>query len=550
MKNLIYIFIVLFTPVFHATAQDKNIQRILKELDAAIENNEPYILKREARIEVLNNRRQVLSPASIYLYDVNLELYKEYKAYRCDSAIAYLNQNIEIAKVLQDHERLMESKLLLALLLEQSGLYKEATDLIEGIDRETLPDTFLMKYYEAYHKVYRSLEHYTQDKRLGEKYRLKKENYRDSLYMVVDEGATDRESLSLLETFYRERGDYEKAREINNKLLADCRQGTAEHAMITYQRSLIEADLNNAEMEKYNLALSALSDIQAAIKDYASLWMLAEILYREGDIDRAYTYIRFSWNDTQDYNARHRSLQTAGILSLIDHTYQMKMEAKNTKLRNFTVVIGILFFLLAIALFYIYRQMKKLSRARNDLQYVNNQLKELNEELKQTNIDLQDSNANLSESNMIKEKYIGRFINLCSVYIDKLDAYRRMVYKKINQGQIEQLKQITGSAESLDDELKELLHNFDIAFLQLFPDFVEKFNALLLDDEAITLKRGELLNTELRIYALIRLGIDDSARIAEFLRYSLNTIYNYRAKVRNKAKVFRDDFETLVKQIK
>jgi len=531
-------------------SQEKDIRQILHEIDVIIANNEPYILKREARIEVLNNRKQVLSEDSPYMYDINLELYKEYKAYRCDSAIAYLNENLEIARTMQDDERLIETKLLLASLLEQSGLYKEAIDVIEGVDRQTLPGSFLKKYYETYHRIYRALEFYTQDKRLGGKYRVKMQDYRDSLYMILDSKAGDMESLVLMETYYLEQGNYEEARQINDKRLGMVQTGTAEHAMVTYHRSLIEVDMGNPEMEKYNLALSALSDLQAAIKDYASLWMLAEKLYREGDIDRAYTYIRFSWNDTQFYNARHRSLQTAGILSLIDHTYQMKMEAKNNKLRIFTIAIGILVFLLVIALFYIYRQVKKLSMARNDLQRVNNQLKELNEELRQTNINLRDSNDDLSESNMIKEKYIGRFINLCSVYIDKLDAYRRMVYKKINQGQIDRLKQITGSADSLDEELKELLMNFDIAFLQLFPDFVEKFNALLMDEEAITLKKDELLNTELRIYALIRLGIDDSARIAEFLRYSLNTIYNYRAKVRNKAKVSRDDFEMMVKQIK
>lgn len=550
MRRLICLFVALSIPVFYVTSQENDIQTILQEIDKVIQNNEPYLLKKEARIEVLNNRRQVLSPNSIYLYDVNQQIYQEYKAYKCDSAIAYLNENIEIARVLQDQDRILESKLALALLLEGSGLYKEATDLIESIDRHTLPDAFRMNYYNTCYRTYRAIEHYTQDKQQAKLYRSRMETYRDSLFLMLDKNATDRESLMMLESYYIEMSNYEEARKINDIRLASAQPGTAEHAMVTYDRSVIEINTDNPEMEKYNLALSALSDLQAAIKDYASLWMLAEILYREGDIGRAYTYIRYSWNDIQFYNARHRSLQTAGILSLIDRTYQKKIEAKNDKLRIFMIAVSILVFLLAIALFYIHRQMKKLSVARNDLQCANNQLNELNEELKLMNNHLQVSNADLSESNMIKEKYIGRFINLCSAYIDKLDAYRRMINKKIINGQIDQLKQITGSGELLDEELKELFANFDTAFLQLFPDFVEKFNALLMEEEAITLKKGELLNTELRIYALIRLGIDDSARIAEFLRYSLNTIYNYRAKVRNKAKVSRDDFEEMVKLIR
>ena len=199
---------------------------------------------------------------------------------------------------------------------------------------------------------------------------------------------------------------------------------------------------------------------------------------------------------------------------------------------------------------YIYRQMKRLSIARNHLQTANGKLKTLNEDLQQMNVSLQSANLELSESNQIKEEYIARFVKLCSTYIDKLDAYRRMVNRKISSGQTEELFRITRSQKALDDELKELYDNFDTAFLHLFPDFVGKFNALLQEDGRIVLKKGELLNTELRIFALIRLGIDDSSQIAEFLRYSVNTIYNYRAKVKNKACVSRDDFEKLVEQIR
>ena len=148
---------------------------------------------------------------------------------------------------------------------------------------------------------------------------------------------------------------------------------------------------------------------------------------------------------------------------------------------------------------------------------------------------LTSTNAELSESNQIKEEYIARFIKLCSTYINRLDAYRRMVNKKVSAGQIAELLKITRSQDALDEELEELYANFDTAFLHLFPDFVKKFNALLQDNEQI---------------ALIRLGIEDSSQIAEFLRYSVNTIYNYRAKVKNKARGSREDFEDLVRKIR
>ena len=174
-----------------------------------------------------------------------------------------------------------------------------------------------------------------------------------------------------------------------------------------------------------------------------------------------------------------------------------------------------------VALGYIYRQMKKLADARNHLQVANKQLNGLNEELRQMNSCLSSTNIELSESNQIKEEYIARFIKLCSTYINRLDAYRRMVNKKVSAGQIAELLKITRSQDALDEELEELYANFDTAFLHLFPNFVGKFNDLLQEMNRILPKKGELLNTELRIFALIRLGIEDSSQIAEFLRYSV-----------------------------
>jgi len=529
-------------------AQIDIVDSALIKLDDALINNETYILKKEARIEVLNNRSQVLDLYSLNLYDVNLQLYNEYKAYKCDSAIAYLNKNIEIAEHLKDVDRLYESRLLQASLLARTGMYKESVDLLTSIDRKKLPEYLLKNYYNTYHDVYGEISFYTQDKRVAEEYRDISLAYRDSVLSVLKED--DELNLIVRETYFLDTRQFAKAHEINDLRLSRIKKGTPEHALATYHRSLIYSREGNPEMRKYYLAISALSDIQAAIKDHASLWMLAEILFKEGDIDRSYSYIRFSWRDTQFYNARLRSLQTAGIFSLIDQTYQIKIEQQNQKLLYYLILISFLFVLLFIALFNIQYHMKKLSVARNNLQDVNGKLQNLNMELQQANTNLQVSNSDLSESNKIKEEYIGRFIKLCSTYIDKLDTYRRMVNKKIKAGQIEQLAQITRSEDALDDELQELYKNFDTAFLQLFPDFVNKFNALLIDEEKITLKKGELLNTELRIFALIRLGIDDSSQIAEFLRYSVNTIYNYRAKVKNKAKVSRDDFESYVKIIR
>ena len=465
----------------------------------------------------------------------------------CDSAVLDLTKNIRIARNLRDQEREYKSKLLLASLHAATGMYQEAIDVLEEVRREDLPVSLTRDYYACKEQVYREISGNSRDPQSIRRYEDKSFVYRDSLAMMLPEDAGKR--VELQELALRADGRTDEALRINDTRLAKIPFGTPEYALTSYQRAMIYRQKKDREKEKYYLALSSLSDIQSAITDHASLWMLADLLLKDGDIERAYHYIRFSWDETNRFRARSRSWQSADILSLIDKNYQATIEGKNRILVAYLTLISVLTLLLISAIVYIYRQMKRLAEARNHLQETNEQLKVLNGELYQMNDRLQSANLELSESNRIKEEYIGRFMSLCSSYIDKLDGYRRMVYKMVSSGQIGELVKVTRSSKGLEAELNALYKNFDTAFLHLFPNFVTQFNSLLLEDEQVVLKRDELLNTELRIFALIRLGINDSSQIAEFLRYSVNTIYNYRAKVKNKACVSRDDFENLVRKI-
>jgi len=545
MKNK-FLLLCIIIPALGLNAENR-LDSILSILDTTIENHFIYTQLREERIDNLNNRLS-LSTELQNTYNIQTELYKEYKSYKCDSAIRYLNRNMEVALSLNDNRNLLESKLRLIHLLSSTGMYMEAKDLLATIHRTEVPKDLTLDYYLSSQTLYNEAASISQDSLFAREYRQISNRYRDSIFNIID--ADSPLYLEMGENNARVNRQYDNALQVNDKRLGETTFGTPEYALITYHRSLIYRGLNQPDQEKYYLALSSVSDIRSAIKDHASLWLLAQLLYQEGDIERAYRYIRFSWSETVFYNARLRSLQSAGILSLIDDTYHALIQRKNGELQFYILLVSTLGFLLAVALLFIYGQMKKLAIARNNLQEVNRQLKQLNEELSQMNLTLTSTNTELFESNQIKEQYIGRFIKLCSTYIDKLDAYRRMVNKKLNTGHAEELQKITRSPHALDNELEELYTNFDKAFLQLFPDFVGEFNNLLIKEEQITPRNGELLNTELRIFALIRLGINDSSQIAEFLRYSVNTIYNYRAKVKNKARVSRENFEELVMEIR
>ena len=278
-------------------------------------------------------------------------------------------------------------------------------------------------------------------------------------------------------------------------------------------------EVKSEEYEKY-LILSTISDIKASVKENAALPSLAFVLYGQGDITRAYHYIKRSLEDAIFCNARLRTIEISGMLPVIDAAYKLQIERQRRQLVLFLIIVSLLSVFLIISVVLIYKQVKKLSVARRHLR----------------------------QANHIKEEYIGHFLNLCSLYIEKLDNFRRTVNRKITAGQTEELLKLTKSSQFAGMEQKEFYANFDNAFLHLYPDFVTEFNRLLQPEERFIMKPGELLNTELRIFAIIRLGIDDSSKIANFLHYSINTIYTYRNKVKNKA-INRENFEEEIMKI-
>ena len=232
----------------------------------------------------------------------------------------------------------------------------------------------------------------------------------------------------------------------------------------------------------------------------------------------------------------------AEFYSIINASYQAKEARSKSTLQHYMLLISLLSVVLALLFAYLYKQLRKLSRTKEELSQANVRLTQLNDELN-------DKNAQLSDSNDLKEQYIARFFDLCSLYIDKMDSYRKTLNRLAQNRQFDELFKRLKSTSMMENELDELYKNFDAIFLNLYPTFVADFNSLLIPEERIALRPGDLLNKELRIYALLRMGITDSAKIASFLRCSLSTVYNYRTKMRNKAALSREKFEKMVSEI-
>ena len=532
----------------------EDFSAVLLRLDSTISKSNLYTQERERRIESYKKKLRHIKPFSTTEYETNSLLYKEYQPYICDSAILYQNKNIEIALHLHDKNKEYESKLEMAYLMGSVGSYKEAVDLLEDIDYSRLSNQRLINYYNTYLRVYGELASYTQDKRESKVYWKVFDAKLISLKATIT--PDNPLYLQLKEDSARNAYKFDVALKLNDISLSNTTSGTPDYALVTFRRSQLYQWQGNKEKQKYYLALSAISDIQSAIKDQASLMMLAQILYEEGDIGNAYNYIRFSWDATMFYNAKLRNLQSSSIFSLIDKTYKAKIENQKTKLQNYLILTSSLLLLLVFTLFIIYRQIKRLSIAKKNLQLANDQLNHLNAELIKLNDDLTTvnhilnlTNNELSESNTIKEAYIGRFIELCSTYINKIDNFRKKVHNKIKDGNINDAKLMTQSQDIVDEEFDELYQNFDNTFLQLFPNFVEKVNELLNENDRFVLKKDEPLNPELRIIALIRLGISDGIKISQFLRYSLTTVYNYRTKTKNRTYLQKEEFDNRISHI-
>ncbi|WP_291285451.1 DUF6377 domain-containing protein [Flavobacterium sp.] len=540
MKNylLLFLFVLLASPVYALDSTDV----IIEKLNEALKNKGHYVRLREERIL---NFKKIKSDdlTKEQEYNYNKSLYTQYLKFNSDSAILYVKKNLKIAKELQNTDLLNLANLQLVTLYSSSGKYRESEAILKSIPKKELPKKLLPNYYTAYREF---LEHYAANS-YDIKYIEQIIKYRDSLLNVLDPSTFNYQITRIQQNMSEKK--YAVAEKQLLDLLKNAKEDHPQYAMMTYLLATIYKKTQRLELRKKYYALSATSDLKTANKDNASLQELALIFYEADDVDMAYKLTQSAIEDTLYCNVQFRTLLMSELYSIINTVYLEKEAKRKTELQLYLLCISLLSVFLIVAVIYVYKQMKKVSRIRGELYITSQKLAELNKDITETNNQLQERNAQLSESNHVKEEYIAHFFSLCSTYINKLENYRITLNKKATAKQFDEIYKILKSTTLVDNELEELYKNFDIIFLNLYPTFVKDFNALLIQEEQIVLKQGELMNTELRIFALIRLGITDSVKIAAFLRYSLSTIYNYRTRARNKAAVSRNDFEEMVMKI-
>ena len=515
-------------------------------LDEAILQTDRFVAAREERIQKYKSALDVTDDLDVQ-YELCHRLYDEYHPYMNDSAICYIDRCITLAERRGDSLGADECRMLLAYQCTESGMYHEAMDILQGIDERSITDAHLLNnYHSTLSHLYSELGYYCKVPRLQQAYYAASNRCRSQIDASL---CTSDEALQLRELECYAAGDAQGALHYSDQRLAATEEGSHGYAIVAFYRHLDYRLLGDSLQARYWVTQSALSDVRNAVMDQGALWELANMLMADGDMERAYRYIRFAWQCAGKFNTVKRNSQISPVLTAISDDYEASLQRANRQLLVLAVVASLLAALFLGILFYSNSQRRKLARARNELSASNIQLAELNAQLSDLNSQMLQTNSKLNESNRVKDEYVGRFIHLCSFYIDRLDEMRKRVHKMVKSKDLDALYRFTGDSALRDQNLTELYGMFDSTFLHLFPNFVNDFNALLRPECRITLPEGGALNTDVRIFALIRLGIEDSSRIAEFLHYSVNTIYNYRAKIKNGALGDRDSFESQVKAI-
>lgn len=556
--KIFYAFLTLFLGVNQAHGLD--IDKLCQPIDEAIRQSPQYVAAYEQTISTVRHAYEHETDLK-RKFEKGFRLYELYRPFVADSAMYFLHHCISLAERTGNRSEVVRCKSLLGLRCSNVGMYDEALLILDSIQTTGVDKEVLGIYYQAYNNVYSELAYYTRMEDMRETYLQKTRHYEQLMYQYLP---TDAEAC-FLRREQRAQGErnLEESMRVNDEWLRTVEKGSHPYALVALYRYIEYKERRDTVQMMQWLVESVLADIRNSVMDQGSMWELANELMLNGDFERASRYIVFTSECANRYGSRQRNWQISPLLSDIAKGYKAKSERTTRQLRWLLGVISVLALLLLAVLFFVRSRNRQLRIARNalsgknkELSEVNLQLSEanhqqslLNTQLKALNGELAQSNAQLSESNRVKEEYIGRFLRLCSMYIDQMDSLRKRVNKLTKNRQFEELYKITRPQEFRDRELEELYVNFDSAFLHLFPNFVTDFNQLLRPEERIEELDEGKLPTAIRIFALIRLGIEDSGKIAEFLHYSVNTIYNYRARVKNGALSDRENFEKHVKEI-
>ena len=544
-RSLLYILFLLLPTTLSAGSKT---QQLRQKLDNLLEQRKALIDNKNKDINRLK-KNLTTSENTLKRLQTYEQLFEEYYVFQFDSAMTYLNKGIKLAKETQNTYYYNSNTISKAELLSIGGLYSEAIHEIEQVDTTRLDKAQHFEYYFSLFRIHTYWADFCNDKTYTPTHRLKAQEYLKKAMPFCDETAKTYEyylgeyAVFVLNNPQAARAHYVKA-------IKQLPQNSRFYAMSCFALSGSYGNEGNTEKQEEFLLLSSIADIENCTMENFALQNLAMYIFEHNkdELDLAQQYIQTALEDAHFYNNRLRIIEISSKLPVIVSSYQQTLNQRNKVQMTAIIVISLLLLFLLSAVFYIVKQTKRLSLQQQELQKNNNQLSELNTQQKELNTQLHDLNALLVDTNRKRERLAKLYIDLCAKYIARLKKQQTLVKRKIKANQTTELLSQLSSERLSEEDAATFLSRFDKAFLDLYPDFTEELNSLLLPEGQIQNKSTDELTTEQRIMALIRLGVKESAEIADLLFYSPQTIYNYRSVLKGKA-INKETFEEEVMKL-
>lgn len=513
------------------------------------------------RIEDLKTSLREATGSPEQIFQLQYQIYDAYKLFKYDSAYYYARNLVYTSQRISDPYFSVSARLKLSFILLSAGLYKETYDSLRSIASQPVPETLKAEYYTLWGRYYYDLAGYANDHYHSVDYDIAGGRYIDTAIKYYPKESFEYSYYSGLRLF--KQGKPNEAAGFLEKLVND-------PSLTQHQLALTASTLSGFYLQKDAVAkaidlliTATIADIRSSTKENGAIFHLAELLYKQGDIRHAVMCIETAVANAEFYGARQRKVQASSILPLIEGERINGIEAQKRLWVRYAIIVTLLGFTLLILAFIIWRQVKKLKQAQQALtlankrqQEINHQLEESNRRLAELNLQQEESNRRLADvnekledSNKIKEEYIGFFFRADSEFYGRLERVKHELDKKLLERRYDDARFLLKKIDTRKEK-EELLHSFDLIFLKLFPDFLAEVNSLLREEERIALKDGELLTTDLRIFALMRMGVTDPEKIAQILEYSVKTIYSYKSRLKNKAAISGDEFEERIMRVK
>lgn len=537
IRHFFPFFFFLLVSVGELSAQSQ-VDSILNVLNGEIEHRKEYALQKEYVVIALKQQLKAISePREKFL--LNDRIYDEYKPYQYDSAYVYAMNTIHYADMLNDKDLKVKAQSNLMFCFLSAGLFKEAVDIANATNLGSASAKQKANFYSLCARLYSDLFNYNNLEWYKQSYEKRSAQYCDSALLYLEPFSYEYHDVLLL----RNRGtDTERKIYDYKRLINSFHNDKHQLAINTSNLAGLFLGKKDTVQAIYYSAVSAIADIESATMETTSKTVLAKCLYNKGDIHTASKYIHVALEEANFYNARHRKLSINSILPIIEKAHLDIIETQRDDLKIYLIGASILLILFLVASSMVYLQNHKLKTAECTVQEHVKELFSMNEKLNLTN-------EKLKESNEIKDVYITQSLCAKSDYIDKTERLLKKLDYRLKARQYNDLHKFNGEF-NLKEERKNLFLTFDRVFLMLFPNFVDEYNTLFPPEEQICLDNNGALPPELRIFALIRLGITENEKIAKFLNLSMNTIYTYKAKTKNKTLVPKEEFEARIMKIK